>query len=175
MSEEMVPKELALDDVLVMAERLAFLHYAFAKTLEQELPEEAAKTIILKAMDEYGRLCAQSAMDKIEAQGLKPTLANNKYGKNLPSMGWKFAPIEMPADKPYGKISKITYCPLADVWRKLGPDGERLGRLYCWVDQAKFKAYGKGYRCVHDQNVLDGDSCCVIRVELDKPEESEEN
>lgn len=70
----------------------------------------------------------------------------------------------MPDDKPCGKISKITLCPLAEVWKKLGEDGIRLGRMYCYVDQAKFGAYGKGYECVHDKNTLDGDECCVIRV-----------
>lgn len=172
MNEEIVSRELALENVLIMAERLALLHYAFAKTLEQELSEEAAKTLTLKAIDEYGRLAAKAAMEKVEIQGLKPTLSNYKHGKDLPSMGWKSGPIEMPADKPNGKISKITYCPLADIWGKLGMDGKRLGRLYCWVDQAKYKAYGKGYRCFHDKNVLDGDSCCIIRVEPDGPEDS---
>jgi hypothetical protein len=172
MSEEIVSRELALENVLIMAERLALLHYAFAKTLEQELPEEAAKRLTLKAIDEYGRLAAKSVMEKIDGQRLKPTLSNFKHGKDLPSMGWKFVPIAMPAEKPKGKISKITYCPLADTWAKLGADGERLGRLYCGVDQAKYKAYGKGYRCFHDQNALDGDGCCIIRVEQDGPEDS---
>ena len=52
-----------------------------------------------------------------------------------------------------------------------GEEGLRLGRYYCWVDQAKYAAYGKGYRCLHDKNTMDGDDCCVIRVELEAPEE----
>ena len=42
----------------------------------------------------------------------------------------------------------------------LGEEGLRLGRYYCWVDQAKYAAYGKGYRCLHDKNTMDGDDCC---------------
>lgn len=170
MAEEMVSRESALENVLIMVERLAFLHYAFVKTLEDEFSGETAKRVAEAAIDEYGRLAASSATERIEAQGLGVTLANFKYGKDLPSMGWRAAPIEMPGDKPAGKISKITYCPLAETWQRLGPAGRRIGRMYCGIDQAKYKAYGKGYRCFHDKNALDGDDCCIIRVELDEPE-----
>ncbi|MDR3354456.1 MAG: L-2-amino-thiazoline-4-carboxylic acid hydrolase [Synergistaceae bacterium] len=165
MDKEMVSGDLALENVLIMAERIAFLHYSFVKTLEDEFSEEEAKRLTLKAIDEYGRLTANSATEKIEAQGLDLTLANYRYGKDLPSVGWKAVPIEMPEDKPDGKISKIVSCPLAVAWQKLGEDGRRIGRLYCWIDQMKYKAYGKGYRCFHDKNVLDGDDCCIVRVE----------
>lgn len=53
---------------------------------------------------------------------------NFRYGKDLPSVGWEYTPIAMPEDKPAGKISKITYCPLAATWKKL-PDGCRLGPI----------------------------------------------
>ncbi len=124
-----------------------------------------------KAILEYGRLAAEAVTQKLEEQGLAPTLANYRLGKDLPSMGWDYGPIGMPPEKPHGKISKVTRCPLAEVWKSLGEEGLRLGRYYCWVDQAKYAAYGKGYRCLHDKNTMDGDDCCVIRVELEAPEE----
>lgn len=99
------------------------------------------------------------------------TLMNFRYGKDLPSVGWEYTPIAMPEDKPAGKISKITYCPLAATWKKL-PDGCRLGRYYCWIDQMKYKHYGRGYHCFHDKNAMDGDECCIIRCELREPEEN---
>lgn len=167
MCETTVSKELAVENVLIMAERLAFLHYAFAKTLEEELSPEKADKLTRKAIDKYGQLAAESAMKKIESQDLETTLLNFKHGKDLPSMGWQTAPIDKPNDRPCEKISKITYCPLADNWKKLGKEAERLGRLYCWVDQAKFRAYGKGYLCFHDRNTLDGDDYCIIRVASD--------
>ncbi|QAT48360.1 hypothetical protein EQM14_00395 [Caproiciproducens sp. NJN-50] len=173
MVEEQVSGEKAVENVLIMAERLAFLHYAFAKTLEDALPKETAETLIRSAIEKYGQLAAESVMENLKQQGLKPTLKNFKYGKDLPSMGWKFVPMEMPADKPEGKISKITYCPMAEAWKKLGPDGVRLGKRYCQIDQEKYKAYGKGYKCFHDRNTMDGDDCCVIRVELNGQEERE--
>jgi len=169
MSEDTMPKEKAIEDVQIMAERLAFLHYAFAKILDQELGGETANRLIRLAIEEYGRLAADSVMEKLRQQGRKITLKNFRYGKDLPSVGWEYMPIPMPADKPAGKISKITYCPLAETWKKL-PDGDRLGRYYCWIDQMKYKAYGKGYECFHDKNAMDGDDCCIIRCALEEPE-----
>ena len=40
MSEETMPREKAVEDVRIMAERMAFLHYAFAKTLSEMLSAE---------------------------------------------------------------------------------------------------------------------------------------
>lgn len=170
MSENTISKEKALEDVQIMAERLAFLHYAFAKVLDQELDAETADRLTRLAIEEYGRLAAASVTEKLTEQGRNITLMNFRYGKDLPSVGWQYTPIAMPADKPAGKISKITYCPLAATWKKL-PEGQRLGRYYCWIDQMKYKAYGKGYRCFHDKNTMDGDDCCIIRCELQEPEE----
>lgn len=154
----------ALENVLIMAERLAFLHYAFAETIEKYMPQEEARRVILEAINKYGELCAQSTMKKIHEQNLEPVLVNFRKGKDLPSVGWEWAPVERPNNVPCGKISKITTCPLAEIWKRLGDNGRRLGRLYCYVDQAKFKAYGKGYECIHDKNILNGDDYCIIRV-----------
>ena len=160
-----------VEDVRIMAERLAFLHYAYAKTITEHLPQPLADQLIEVAIDAYGKLAADSVMKTLHAQGLEPVVMNYKYGKDLPSVGWDYEPAVMPEDKPYGKVSKITRCPLAETWKELGEEGKRLGRRYCHVDQAKYKAYGKGYRCVHDKNTLDGDDCCIIRVELDGPDD----
>lgn len=170
MCEESIPTAKAVEDVRIMAERLAFLHYAFAKVLGEELDAETADRLTRRAIEEYGRLAADSVTEKLREQGKPVTLMNFRYGKDLPSVGWEYTPVPMPADKPAGKISKITYCPLAATWKKL-PDGDRLGRYYCWIDQMKYKAYGKGYRCFHDKNAMEGDDCCIIRCELDEPEE----
>ena len=165
MKEEFVTKESAVKDVRVMAERMAFLHFAFCDTLEKELGREKADVIIKKSIEEYGKLAADAVMDTLAEKGMKPELLNYKYGNDLPSIGWEFGPVQMPADKPAGKISKITYCPLAATWKKLGKDGIRLGRYYCYIDQMKYKAYGPGYPCYHDKNILEGDDCCIIRCE----------
>lgn len=153
------------ENVLIMVERLAFLHYAFAKAISDALPSPQAEELIHTAIRTYGQLTADSVTKKLQEQGMEPKLKNYKYGKDLPSVGWEISPMEMPAGKAAGKISKVNFCPLAKIWKNLGDDGIRLGRAYCYVDQEKYRAYGKGYQCFHDQNTLDGADCCVIRVE----------
>lgn len=165
MKEEFVTKESAVNDVRVMAERMAFLHFAFCDTLEKELGQEIASVLIKKSIEEYGKLAADAVMENLAEKGIKPELLNFRYGNDLPSLGWEYEPIQMPEDKPAGKICKVTHCPLADTWKSLGPDGVRLGRYYCNIDQMKYKAYGVGYPCHHDKNTLDGDDCCIIRCE----------
>ena len=168
MIEEKVSKELAIKNIYIMVERLAYIHYAFAKTLVEELGEDRGREIASRAIEKYGATVAGIVQKNLEGQGVEPILENYK---DLPSWGWDFAPVEPPPERPYGLSSKVTNCPLARAWKDLGKEAESLGRLYCRVDQAKYGAFGKGYLCVHDQNILDGDEYCIIRVELDGPED----
>ena len=100
MSEETMPREKAVEDVRIMAERMAFLHYAFAKTLSEMLSAEEADHLTRMAIEEYGRLAAASVTEHLEEQGKPVTLMNFRYGKDLPSVGWEYTPIAMPEDKP---------------------------------------------------------------------------
>ena len=51
-------------------------------------------------------------------------------------------------------------CPLAKHWIEKG--AQRLGRLYCYVDQAKYATFDPECECRHLRNVLDGDDRCEI-------------
>jgi len=57
---------------------------------------------------------------------------------------------------------RVYGCVLARVWRELGED--RLGRLYCYVDVAKYTAYNPSYKQVHARCVPDGDEYCELAV-----------
>ncbi len=93
MSEETMPREKAVEDVRIMAERMAFLHYAFAKTLSEMLSAEEADHLTRMAIEEYGRLAAASVTEHLEEQGKPVTLMNFRYGKDLPSVGWEYTPL----------------------------------------------------------------------------------
>jgi len=41
---------------------------------------------------------------------------------------------------------------------------QEWGRIYCYVDQAKYDAYN-GIKCKHLKNLLDGDDCCLFDLE----------
>lgn len=168
-STETVTKEFAEEEVGILAERIALLHYCFVDTLVQELGEEEAIAITQKAIERYGRIAGKQVEGKVIAMGLEPTLANYAKGRELPTLCWKKQPCDIPPGKPQGKAHRVDYCPFASTWKEL--DFERLGRLYCGVDQAKYSAYGKGHVCVHDKNLCDGDDCCIVRVERNEGEE----
>jgi hypothetical protein len=167
--QEMAPKEFAEEGVAILAERLALLYYAFVQTMIEEVGEEKAELLTKKAIELYGGMSGERTEEKVLAQGFEPLLEHYKKGNDLPAVGWKKGPVPLPEGAPDGYAHKVEYCPFAKHWKDLG--FEKWGRLYCGVDQAKYAAYGKGFKCVHDKNMLDGDEYCIVRVEKGSPQE----
>lgn len=167
--EEMVPKEFAEEGVAILAERLALLYYAFVRTAIEEFGEEKAEELTKRAISMYGGMSGGRTTETVRAQGLEPLLEHYSKGRDLPAVGWKASSLPIPDGVPDGYARKVEYCPFAKHWRELG--FEKWGRLYCGVDQAKYAAYGKGFKCVHDKNMLDGDEYCVVRVERGNTQE----
>ncbi len=144
-------------EVRLMARRTALLFAAFAETLADEFGEEQARSLISKAVWQYGQACGSAVRQEILRQGLTPTQENYAKARDLPRLGWEGGS----RTQEHGESHPIvTYCPLADVFKSLGPRMQRLGRLYCHVDQAKQQAYNPQVECRHLQNVLDGDPLC---------------
>jgi len=159
--QEMVSKEEAARQVQSMITRLAWLHYAFARTLMKELGDKKGKELSKKAVALYGELVGKKAKEKTLAKGLPLTREN--YSDDLPSLGWGDSErVEVEGEK----RGRVYTCYLAKVWKELG-DPE-IGRLYCFVDQAKYEAYNPELVCVHVKNVLDGDPYCELAVRTKK-------
>jgi hypothetical protein len=155
--QEMISKEEASRQVESMITRLAWLHYAFARTLMKELGDKQGKELSKKAVALYGELVGKKAKEKTLAQGLPLTKEN--FSNDLPSLGWgDSGKVEVEGEK----RARVYTCHLAKVWKELG-DPE-IGRLYCFVDQAKYEAYNPELVCVHEKNVLDGDPYCELAV-----------
>lgn len=155
--KEVISKEDATRQVHSMITRLAWLHYAFARTLMKELGDKKGKELSKKAVALYGELVGKKAKEKTLAKGLPLTREN--YSDDLPSLGWGDSER---AEVEGEKRRRVYTCHLAKVWKELG-DPE-AGRLYCFVDQAKYEAYNPELVCVHEKNVLDGDPYCEIAV-----------
>lgn len=155
MSEDTVSRCDAVADVRLMARRTALLYYYFAKTLVDELGEEEGKRLIAKAIWAYGEHCGRAVREGVEAQGLPPTHENYSKAPDLPKLGWETGSVTLDDGE---QRPIVTYCPLAAVWQELG--AEELGRMYCFVDQAKQHAYNPDDEFSHTKNVLDGDDCC---------------
>jgi predicted ArsR family transcriptional regulator len=143
-----------------MARRLALLYYYFARTLSEELGEEEGMRLVEKATREYGLHVGRAVRERLEEQGLELTPENYGKAADLPPVGWEFHTTQS-AD---GEIhTACTYCPVAVTWQELGAD--KIGRMYCHMDQARYEGFNPEYELVHTQTVLDGDERCawVIR------------
>lgn len=161
MSENNIMNDRHLSDVLIMSERLALLYYHTVKNLVEEVGEEKAETLIRKIIYEYGKDCGERARSKVESLGEQAVIENYHLSNDLPSVGWEKEAQEFENKSSSG--AKTTFCPFAHVWKNL--DFEKWGRLYCYVDQAKYEGYNENLQCFHDKNLLDGDECCIIRVQ----------
>ena len=102
--------------------------------------------------------------EKTLAKGL-PLIREN-FQDDLPDLGWADREkVEVEGEK----RSRTYTCHLAKVWQELG--APELGRIYCFVDQAKYEAYNPEMECVHTKNVLDGDPYCELAVRPKKKTE----
>lgn len=150
----------AKEDVKIMAERLAMLYYYFITNIVDELGEERTEKIVNKVIEDYGLNSGNRTRKRVLELGEELTLANYALGKDLPSIGWEKERLNLDDEKQ--KASKIHYCPLAEAWKNL--DFEKWGRMYCHVDQAKYKGYDETFECFHDNNLLEGDEFCIVRI-----------
>lgn len=157
--ENTMSRERAEKDVISMARRLASLYYHFGTVLMDELGEEKARNIILKVIEEYGQESGREAREVVQKLGLPLNADTFSKGSDLPSVGWKTESTEYPDGQ---CTTKITYCPFGEYW--LEKDAEELGRLYCFVDQAKYAGFHENLQCIHLKNVLDGDEYCELAV-----------
>ncbi|MGI5835995.1 MAG: L-2-amino-thiazoline-4-carboxylic acid hydrolase [Chloroflexota bacterium] len=153
---EFIPQEEALQQVLITVERLAMLYYHFANTLEKELGREKGRELVAKAIAAYGQEVGERHREKVIAAGYEPNCDNFKKVPDLPSLAWSLN--GMPVMLIDGKEKPV--CPLAKYWIEKG--AAELGRLYCYVDQAKYTAFDPESECRHLKNVLDGDDCCQV-------------
>ncbi len=166
MEEQKIDIQQAKKDVLIMSDRLASLYYFMIKSMLEELPEESVERIVRRAIDNYGQDCGNLAQEKVKAMDLPLILKNYALANDLPSIGWEKKRVETGDDNV--KVTEVRYCPLAVKWKEL--DFEKWGRIYCYVDQAKYSGYNNALTCYHDKNVLDGDDFCVVRIVKDEQE-----
>lgn len=165
-AQETVAYDQCVDDVRLMARRTALLYHYFVTTMVEQLGEEQAKTLTADAIWRYGEHVGKVVRQEVAALGLPNDIEN--YGKvaDLPSVGWEGEVAETDG----GPRHRALYCPLAAVWKELG--SEELGRLYCYVDQAKYRAFNPRAKLIHTCNVLDGDPYCEFDIKMEAEDES---
>jgi hypothetical protein len=156
--EETVALDEAKEQVRRVCRRLGLLYLSFARTLVDELGERKGKQLVLKAIKDYGTRIGEEVKANVIAQGLDNNPAN--YEEDLPLYGMhdRIEEIERHGEKrmrAYG-------CVMGKVWNELA-EGE-LGRLYCYVDLAKYMAFNPNFKLVHTKTLPDGDEYCEFAV-----------
>jgi L-2-amino-thiazoline-4-carboxylic acid hydrolase len=153
---EVMPVGEAREQILTMVERVAMVHYHFATTIIEELGEEKGRELIARAIERYGREVGERHRAKVIAAGLEPSCENYRAVPDLAPLAW--SPESLPWVVLDGRERRV--CPLAKYWIEKG--ARDIGRLYCRVDQAKYRAFDPKCECRHLQNVLDGDDVCLV-------------
>jgi hypothetical protein len=158
--EKMISLEKAQRQMEMVCKRLALLHLAFAKTLVKEFGEEQGEKLTLKAIKRYGQLIGEEAKKKVIGKGLEPVPENYKKGEELSEIGMHSGRETLLVD---GQPRSRAYgCVMGKVWNELGKG--KLGRLYCYVDPAKYMAFNPKYKLSHIKALPDGDKYCELAV-----------
>jgi len=154
----MVALEEAKEQVRRVCVRLGLLHLSFAKTLINELGERKGKELVLKAIKDYSIRIGEQVKAKVAAQGLDNDPANYKDDLPLYGMHEGAGLVEIDGEermRAYG-------CVMGKVWNELGEG--KLGRLYCYVDPAKYMAFNPNFKLIHLKALPDGDEYCELAV-----------
>lgn len=147
----------AQTQVRQMGMMLASLYYHFATEIINTLGEEEGKKLILKAIDAYGRERGEQQRERVIEAGFAHEPENYVAVSDLPQLGWEVEKAEPAENQTH---IKIKYCPYAEYWKEKG--AESIGRLYCWVDQAKYSAFHPDSNYVHLKHALEGDPNCEM-------------
>jgi len=153
------PEDQWEQDIWLMARRTALLYLHFSRAIIDRLGPEEGKALIKDVVLEYGRECGRHVRREVDEMGAEPSPANFHTVADLPSRGWRREAHQLPNGQDQ---VQTRLCPLAVVFAEQGE--EELGRIYCWVDQAKVEGYNDALECVHAHNVLDGDAFCEIII-----------
>jgi hypothetical protein len=155
--EKTVPLKDAIEQVRVIAARLALLHLAYSRVLVETLGEEKGKETILKAVMEYGKLVARRGGQDLPFYGLneKSVYKGRDYVD---------ARERIDDGEPFDRARyQVHGCVLARTFLEEGEPG--LGALYCYVDAAKSMAADPAKKLIHTACVLCGDGHCAFAVE----------
>ena len=166
MSNDTIEKKEALRQIRQALHRTALLYHHFAETLTVELGEKRGTELIRKAIEAYGARIGEEARRKALDKGLSLTPEN--FESDLPDLAWGRSAITVDGEK----RTRVNRCPLAEDWLAWGDP--KKDRLYCYVDQAKMRAFNPDYEYVHFKTFLDGDSCCELAVRRSRRGEAAE-
>ena len=132
----------AIEEVEIAITRLALMHLSYAKILVKELGKEKGKSIIIKAITEYGARIGENTVKgerDLPKYGVHKEVFQNEKGEYI-----------------------VKGCTLAKVFKKY--DELELGALYCFVDPAKSMTFDPSQKVIHKTCEACGDDKCTLAV-----------
>lgn len=144
------------------ARRIALLHLSYARTLVAELGETEGTRLIAKAIRDYGTKIGERTKRDVQEKGLEPLPKNFNAAETYAIPGFGMSEWTEKVQVKNEARTRVHGCVLAKVWHEYGE--EKLGRLYCYVDPAKYMAYNANYKQVHTRAVTDGDDYCEMVI-----------
>lgn len=170
--KETISLKEAAREVELASKRIGLLHLAFAETLTEELGEEEGKRVILRAIKNYGQKIGNRVREKLveREMELDPENFGSGDSRSLPEFGMheKIEEVEVdgePRIRAYG-------CVMAQVWKEYCQ--EELGKLYCYVDPAKYMAFNPKCKLVHTKALPAGDEYCEFAIRETTEEERQD-
>lgn len=161
-NKKQIAHDEAAREIEIACKRIALLHLSYAKTLIEELGEKKGVELIAKAIKDYGFKIGEKTREDVLTKGLEPTPENFNLGESLriPKFGIQRKVEKIEVD---GEMRSRTFgCILAKLWKEYGE--EKIGRLYCYVDPAKYMAYNPNFKLIHVKSEPEGDECCEFAV-----------
>jgi len=157
----------AAEQVRRVSERLALLHYAFARSIIDALGPEDGRRLTMKAIKRYASLIGEKVRAQVEARGLEAL--PEQYAEDLPNVGMhrKLERVQVDGEP----RTRVHGCVMGEVWQAL--DASELGALYCLVDPAKMMAYNTDFKLVHHKSLPRGDAYCEFSIYPTTPEDRE--
>ncbi len=146
-----------------MARTLALLYFFVAREVIGEFGP-GAEEVIRRAVIKYGDERGRKIREEVLSRGLPLTVENLSKFYDLP------LPLAWVSEKVRAEENclekKVTYCPFAEEWKRLG--GEKLGLIYCEQDFSMRQAYNPELDLEQFTNVLSGDPHCHTIVKRKK-------
>ena len=160
--EQAIPIEEAKKEIEISTRRLALLHLSYAKTLLQELGEDIGTRLIMKAIKDYGVRIGERTRKEVLDQKLEASAENFGKGNYLRVPKFGHHERRETCETNGEKRTRVYGCVMDKLWKEYRE--EKLGRLYCYVDPAKYMAYNPRYKLIHVKALPDGDDCCEMAV-----------
>lgn len=169
-TNQVVPIKEAVKSIESATRRIALIHLAYADVIIKELGEEKGMKLISKALKIYGLRIGEKTREEVLIKGLEAIPENFSKGESyvLPTIPGMHDHRETVEEQGVKK-NRAYGCVLAKVWKEYGE--EKLGRLYCYMDVAKYMGYNPSYKYAHTKAIPDGDEYCEGEV---KPTTEEE-